>query len=131
MPIKEYTQVDIENLAVLCKVWGFMKYYHPAVRTGKYDWDRELLDVMPSLVSVASKEKRNEIVTKWVDGFDVRMKPGKKVISISADSVKMYPDLNWIEDTAALGAELSGKLKEIADAERDEVLEAAINYLNN
>lgn len=119
MPKKEYTQTDVENLAVLGKIWGFMKYYHPAVRAGKYDWDRELLSVMPSLVSVSSREKRNEILTKWVDEFDVRMKPGKKVISISADSVKMYPDLGWIEDTATLGRELSDKLKEIADAERD------------
>lgn len=37
MPIQEYNSMDVENLALLCKVWGFMKYYHPAVRSGKHD----------------------------------------------------------------------------------------------
>ena len=60
MPGGEYTHADVENLALLCKVWGFMKYYHPSVRAGEYDWDRELLCIMPSLVSLPSKEKRNE-----------------------------------------------------------------------
>lgn len=118
MPVQEYTTADIENLALLCKIWGFMKYYHPAVRAGKYDWDRELLCIMPSLVSLSSKEVRNEVLTKWVNGFKVRMKPGKE-FSLSSYSVKLYPDLNWIEDEAVLGTILSGKLKEIRDAERD------------
>ena len=62
MPGGEYTHADVENLALLCKVWGFMKYYHPSVRAGEYDWDRELLCIMPSLVSLPSKEKRNEVL---------------------------------------------------------------------
>lgn len=120
MPIKEYTGADIANLALVCKIWGFMKYYHPAVRAGKYDWDRELLCVMPSLISLSSTEERNKVLMKWVDEFGVRMKSGRKV-SLSPDSVKLYPDLDWIEDEFALGAGLSGKLKEIRDAGRDTV----------
>lgn len=118
MPVQEYTTADIENLALLCTIWGFMKYYHPAVRAGKYDWDRELLCIMHSLVSLSSIEVRNEVLTKWVDGFKVRMKAGKK-LSLSPDSVKLYPDLNWIEDEAVLGTILSGKLKKNRDTARD------------
>lgn len=120
MPTLEYTRTDIENLALLCKVWGFMKYYHPAVRAGEYDWDKELLCVMPSLISIDSKDRRNAVLAAWVDGFHARMKPGKG-IAYAPDSIKQYPDIGWIEDMDALGTVLSGRLKEIRDAEKDTV----------
>lgn len=46
------------------------------------------------------------------------MEPGEKII-FSSDSIKMYPDINWIEDTVTLGTKLSGTLKKIYDAKRD------------
>ncbi len=110
--------LNVENLALLCKIWGFMKYYHPEVRAGKYDWDKELFSIIPSFSCISSKEKRNEILTEWVNKFDVPMEPGEKII-FSSDSIKMYPDINWIEDTVSLGTVLSDKLEKIYDAERD------------
>ena len=118
MPGGEYTHADVENLALLCKVWGFMKYYHPSVRAGEYDWDRELLCIMPSLVSLPSKEKRNEVLVKWIDQFDFNKKNGSYSLCAS-DSIKLLPDLDWIEDKSNLGTILSDRLKEIRDAERD------------
>ena len=110
MPGGEYTHADVENLALLCKVWGFMKYYHPSVRAGEYDWDRELLCIMPSLVSLPSKEKRNEVLVKWIDQFDFKKKNG--IYSLCAsDSIKLLPDLDWIEDKSNLGTILSDRLK--------------------
>jgi hypothetical protein len=107
-----------QKLTSLCKVWGFMKYYHPSVRAGEYDWDRELLCIMPSLVSLPSKEKRNEVLVKWIDQFDFKKKNG--IYSLCAsDSIKLLPDLDWIEDKSNLGTILSDRLKEIRDAERD------------
>ena len=79
MSMWEYTDSDVENLSLLCKIWGFMKYYHPEVRAGKYDWDHELLCVMPSLVSLPSKEKRNEVLVEWIDQFDFKKKRGTAI----------------------------------------------------
>ena len=45
------TNLDIDNVHKLCKVWGFVKYYHPAVTKGKYDWDNQLLKYLPEVVS--------------------------------------------------------------------------------
>ncbi len=114
----EYTNSDVENLSLLCKIWGFMKYYHPAVRAGEYDWDHELFCVMPSLVSLSSKDKRNEILVKWIDQFDFNKKNGNYNLCVS-DSIKLLPDLDWIEDDENLGTTLSDRLKEIRDAKRD------------
>ncbi|MGC3977414.1 MAG: hypothetical protein QM751_03810 [Paludibacteraceae bacterium] len=36
--ITHYNSKNTSDLAVLCKVWGYLKYYHPAVVEGKYDW---------------------------------------------------------------------------------------------
>ena len=33
------TKDDINDLVLLGKVWGFLKYHHPAVASGKYNWD--------------------------------------------------------------------------------------------
>ena len=33
-----------EKLETLCKVWGFLKYYHPNVAKGTYNWDNQLIE---------------------------------------------------------------------------------------
>lgn len=40
----------INDLAVLGKVWGFVKYYHPAVCAGEYNWDYELFRILPKVM---------------------------------------------------------------------------------
>lgn len=125
MQMWEYTNSDVENLSLLCKVWGFMKYYHPAVRAGEYDWDNELLCIMPSLVSLPSKDRRNEILVEWIDQFDFNKKNANYNLCAS-DSIKLLPDLNWIEDEENLGTTLSDRLKEIRDTERN----ATSHYVN-
>src|SRR5205823_5094475 len=37
--ISELTKTQIENLALLGKVWGFLKYHHPSVVSGQRHWD--------------------------------------------------------------------------------------------
>ena len=49
----------LENLVVLGKVWGFLKYFHPQVVVGKYNWDFELFRVMPGIAAAKSKKERN------------------------------------------------------------------------
>lgn len=58
MLMQEQMDLNVENLALLCKIWGFMKYYHPEVRAGKYDWDKELFSIIPSFNCISSKEKQ-------------------------------------------------------------------------
>ncbi|HJY12929.1 MAG TPA: hypothetical protein VJ304_09090, partial [Flavobacterium sp.] len=38
-----------EKLAATCKVWGFLKYYHPKVASGEVNWDQQLLDILPKI----------------------------------------------------------------------------------
>jgi hypothetical protein len=37
------SNTQVQELALLSKTWGLLKYYHPNVATGKYDWDSILV----------------------------------------------------------------------------------------
>lgn len=56
---------DIEDLAKLCKIWGFLKYYHPASSSGKLDWDVELYNLLPNYL--AQPLHRNKLIEEWLD----------------------------------------------------------------
>ena len=113
--IRDYDSEDISNLAVLCKVWGYLKYYHPSVVEGKYKWDDELVKMMPKVLKSKNKEDRDKILSEWVSSLGEFKQD--TFPEINPDSVKMYPDLGWIEDKKELGV-LSTQLKKIKTAKR-------------
>ncbi len=115
--INDYNEKTIEDLAVLCKVWGFLKFYHPKISMGKYDMDAELFRIIPQIQDTKSKEERNNILNKWISAFG-EVTPSNSISEPSPDKVKMYPDLGWLEDTKNLG-KVSAQLQKIRDAERN------------
>ncbi|MCZ4693787.1 hypothetical protein DWB61_09755 [Ancylomarina euxinus] len=58
----EFNEININRLFKLGKLWGFLKYYHPFVRSGKIDWDQELL---MKIELVFQDDFDNEIL-EWV-----------------------------------------------------------------
>jgi len=42
----ELTDREIKRLEKICVLWGFLKYYHPVVRTGEYNWNYQLLRML-------------------------------------------------------------------------------------
>ncbi|PUZ24607.1 Peptidase family S41 [Chitinophaga costaii] len=44
-------QSAASQLATEAKVWGLLKYYHPAVAGGQYDWDTVLLHAIPRILN--------------------------------------------------------------------------------
>jgi hypothetical protein len=66
-----------ENLAKLCKVWGFVKYTHHSFISGQLDWDEELLNLIPIIYS-SDAEDVNGILYEWFvglgdDKYDLRL----------------------------------------------------------
>jgi len=115
--ISSYDQQVVDNLYTLCKIWGFLKYYHPEISMGKYDWDKELFNIMPQIINVKSKVERVQVLENWISGYGEVTSSGS-MPDISPDLVKMYPDLDWIEDHSKLG-NLTGLLQKIKNAKRD------------
>lgn len=107
-----------QKLVRLCKIWGYLKYYHPAVAKGIYNWDFQLFRMMPQVLEASSKMEEEKILCDWIQKLgDVQSSENKQ--TISQDSVKMYPDISWIEDTGSLG-EISKHLLAISLTERNE-----------
>jgi len=76
------------------KVWGLMKYYHPAVSQGKIDWDGVLLESFRS----GSKEGVDSLVKNWLSKADQQKFDKIAGTNNECDSITLRNfDVSWIE----------------------------------
>jgi len=61
------TEAKITDLEVMGRIWGFLKYHHPEIGKGNYNWDYELFRILPSLLKVNSAIKRDELLIHWIE----------------------------------------------------------------
>ena len=113
--ISNLTPAKIEDLAILGKVWGFLKYYHPVIAKGDYNWDYELFRILPKVLESQSYKERNEILSKWILSLgEVTIETHDK---IEDSAIKITPDFSWINNSK-FGEELTKQLLAIRDAKR-------------
>ncbi|MEM1036929.1 MAG: S41 family peptidase [Pseudomonadota bacterium] len=110
-PLNEISSTQAEHISQLVKVWGFLKYHHPAIAKRESPWDDEFLRLLPQIADAQNADERNAILTEWVTNLD-QIQPCNPCQSKPADAVIM-PDLAWIKDTTTLGENLSGQLQNI------------------
>ncbi len=106
---------NIENLALLCKVWGFLKYYHPNIAKGDYNWDYELFRVLPDIINAESTSERDKILSDWIKGlgnFEVN-----KDIEKVTGNIKIKADIDWIVNSK-LNQDLVNQLTKVKNAKR-------------
>ncbi|RYF77812.1 MAG: hypothetical protein EOO39_03050 [Cytophagaceae bacterium] len=60
---------ETQKLTSLCKVWGFLKYYHPSVASGRQDWDQRLVQLLPVVHQVQDKQQLNAIYVQLLDSL--------------------------------------------------------------
>ena len=108
-----------ENLEVLCKVWGFVKYHHPVFADSTTDIDAELFKLLP-LVTDANKPERNRALSDWITELGEFQENKARYDSIENNSdCRLLADLKWIDNFKVLGRDLSDKLKSLRYADRD------------
>lgn len=113
--INELTPNMVNDLAILGKVWGFLKYYHPEMATGNYNWDYELFRIMPKILQTNNDTERNAQLLSWVKNLG-SFKTGTNVFP-ALDNIKQTPDLEWI-NSEHLGDELAQLLLLVKDAKK-------------
>ena len=95
--ITQLASVQIGNLATLGKVWGFLKYHHPAVTGGTRHWDYELFRVLPAVLAASDRQAGNSVIRDWVR--QLGMPPVcDRCAGLKSDEVHLSPDLGWIEN---------------------------------
>lgn len=113
--IENFNEKQEENLFKLCKVWGFLKYYHPDVAKAKFNWDYELFRMMPKILETDNSEKIDDILSEWIEGLgDVKKgkyEKGDKKVIIEAST-------GWIKDSKFVSSKLSNLLCKVESAER-------------
>ncbi|TYS68226.1 peptidase S41 [Sutcliffiella horikoshii] len=108
-----------ENLFYLGKVWGFLKYYHPNVAEGEFNWDQELFYIMPEVLSATSSLERDAVLVEWIEGLG-EIKGGKTTPpEDGVGEVKMEPNLDWL-NSSGFSEELEGVLQTVKNSERND-----------
>ncbi len=106
--VKELTSVQLENLVLLGRVWGFLKYHHPAVVGGTRLWDDDLFRVMPSVLAARDGAEARRVLVRWVDSLG-DVPPCASCVKEPHDR-PILPPLAWLADRDLLGEELSRRL---------------------
>lgn len=101
---------QIQNLELLGRLWGFLKYHHPAVTSGKYNWDYELFRILPDYLKVENNEERDKVLLHWIKKLG-KVKD-RKVKQEHFGTTILKPDLAWVEKLD-MNSELRCSIKNI------------------
>lgn len=114
---EELTPQKVENLEILGKVWGFLKYYHPEVIKGKYNWDYELFRVLPEIANAEDAKERSRLLNKWIDKYGKIKEITDYTISDSTQYSRII-NLDWINNRELFDERLISKFNKIKNAKR-------------
>jgi C-terminal processing protease CtpA/Prc len=106
------TPAQVENLALLGKVWGFLKYHHPAVTTGARHWDYDLFRVMPAVLAASDRTAGAVVLRDWIDRLGP-IPPCNPCLTPTDDNLQLRPRLDLLESDAIVGRELAERLRAI------------------
>ena len=105
----------IKDLKALGLIWGFLKYYHPNIASGNYNWDYELFRILPKVLKYKTISERDAIFVEWISQLG-EFKSDNGSIAKSGKS-KIEPDLTWI-NTSDFSDKLVSLLRKVKNANR-------------
>ena len=103
--------ISTSNEAMFCKVWGILKYYHPNVANGKYNWDEQFLTQLSLIQKATNKDEIATVYSNWLTSLGVvkQCKSCKNDLDESKYFTKNL-DLSWLENRAYFSADVVEKL---------------------
>ncbi len=106
------TPIQISNLATLARVWGFLKYHHPAITAGQRNWDYDLFRILPVILAASDRSHANDVLLAWIDKLGP-IPSCSTCVSAPSGDLDIKPPLEWIHDRKLLGVPLSQHLESI------------------
>lgn len=101
---------ETEKLALTGKIWGFLKYYHPNVAQGKFNWDEQLLTILPKVKAANTKEELSKLYYEWIQGLGY-IKECRNCKAVNKrETFNENFNLDWIKNVDLITSELSKKL---------------------
>ncbi|KQR69602.1 S41 family peptidase [Pedobacter sp. Leaf176] len=102
------------NLMVTGQFWSFLKYHHPAVAKGDYNWDAELFRLLPSVIQAKNKDELNQSLEVFLDKLP-KPAPCKNCKSITNEAYEIKPDYGSLFDKSIIKESLLEKLIFVRD----------------
>lgn len=93
--LSDLSEEEIDKLELLGRVWGFLKYHHPEIAEGNYNWDYELLRFLPRYLATRNDKERNSLIINWIDSLG-RIDECSNCKPTDENAI-LKPDLKWIE----------------------------------
>lgn len=106
---------ETQKLTTTCKVWGFLKYYHPKVANGDYNWDNQLFEVLPKIEQAKTQKEFSLILENWINSLGEVREIAPILPSKDIEYFDKNFDLTWINSNKLFSKSLSMKLKFIED----------------
>lgn len=106
------TPLQTQNLEMLGRVWGFVKYHHPAISAGQRQWDYELFRVMPKVLAAQTRNAANIAVADWIRGLG-DIVDCTACATLRRNDVHFDLQLPWLNDEGTLGLDLTTLLRSI------------------
>lgn len=107
--------IETDKIASTCKVWGFLKYYHPHVANGEKNWDQQLFNILPLIDKAKNGQEYSMILEKWIDSLGNVEQIVSKLIDKEVQYFDKNNDLSWIKSNTLFSKKLSQKLKVISE----------------
>lgn len=92
--ISKVTPETINDLALLGRIWGFLKYYHPEIAKGNYNWDYELFRILPNYLRLSNTSEREALLLQRINDLG-KMEECKTCVPTSENAF-LKPDFEWI-----------------------------------
>ena len=101
-----------QKLESTAKIWGFLKYYHPQVAKGEFNWDDELIQLLPKIEEAKNKEELSTIYLSWIETLgEVQICKKCNEVKKDVEYFNKNFNLSWIQDENMFNVKLSNKLR--------------------
>lgn len=110
----QLTPQQLTNLSYTGQFWAFLKYHHPAIARGDFNWDAELFRLLPGVLAA----KNNKALSASLEAFLDKLPTPDSCKTCKAIAAKKYlyrPDYGTLLNGKVLGTTLTKKLEYIRD----------------
>ncbi|MCE6991426.1 S41 family peptidase [Dyadobacter sp. CY323] len=114
--IGKLSPAQITELGNVGKLWGFLKYHHPAIASGDLNWDYELIRLLPQVAAHVSPTDKQKALHSWISKLGPIKAAGNYVVA--SDAV-LKPELGWIKN-AGFSKDVEALLDTVKNASRTE-----------
>jgi len=112
--LNNLTSTQTANLVTLGKLWGLLKYHHPTIAKGEYNWDFELFRIIPKVLDAKTNDDRNEVFLNWISSLGTFKTIEPKT---AIGNVKYKPNFDWFHKSG-FSKKLINQLNLIKKADR-------------